>query len=376
MVKEVSAVHPEAKFASPGITSGGIGRWLGPFLDYTVTNALPLHAITFHDFGRDYTLGSRWIIPNVKACLAELDRRPYFRDRNVEIHVGECSYFEDPKDGGAADRASAAAQLPQTIRELLAEPRLTLVQWAQLFDTGHPGMWGNLGIIDAETRKAKPLYNVLVMYALMPVRSARCEEQGPVQCLASQDKDTVAVMLYNRTGEDAPCRLEVRNLPFAAGTKLHVCTLAVDTRHSSFWDTPGDGRLEVVARRTASASAEPGAAGAAVVIDETVPAPGVRLVLLSRQAPRFDPAVIAEVIRRDLAYAPAPADNPLKGLVPYAGERGDAFPHSMEFEYLPLSALLTGPDRYDWQPLDALLDAVAGRCASRTRRRTGTPPAG
>lgn len=42
------------------------------------------------------------------------------------------------------------------------------------------------------------------------------------------------------------------------------------------------------------------------------------------------------------AYAPGPADNPLKGFVPYAGQ-GRAFPHSLEFAYLPLASLMTGP---------------------------------
>ena len=32
-------------------------------------------------------------------------------------------------------------------------------------------------------------------------------------------------------------------------------------------------------------------------------------------------------------YAPSPADNPLKGFVPYAGQGRD-FPHSVEFGYL------------------------------------------
>lgn len=64
---------------------------------------------------------------------------------------------------------------------------------------------------------------------------------------------------------------------------------------------------------------------------------------------------------RELPYAPAPPDNPLKGLVPYAARRANPFPHSMEFNYLPLRALMTGPDQFDWQPLDKLLADVAGR---------------
>ena len=62
-----------------------------------------------------------------------------------------------------------------------------------------------------------------------------------------------------------------------------------------------------------------------------------------------------------LQYVPAPADNPLKGLVPYARPHADRFPHSMEFSYLPLSELMTGPEEFDWQPLEELLDDIASR---------------
>jgi Domain of unknown function (DUF4832) len=65
--------------------------------------------------------------------------------------------------------------------------------------------------------------------------------------------------------------------------------------------------------------------------------------------------------RRLLEYAPAAVDNPLKGLVPYAGDWKDRFPHSMEFGYLALSALVTAPDHYDWTPLEKLLDECASR---------------
>ncbi len=72
-------------------------------------------------------------------------------------------------------------------------------------------------------------------------------------------------------------------------------------------------------------------------------------------------ASAGDAARRTLEYAPAPVDNPLKGLVPYAGERRGAFPHSMEFSYVPFAALMQGYDRFDWKPLEELLDAIAGR---------------
>ena len=58
-----------------------------------------------------------------------------------------------------------------------------------------------------------------------------------------------------------------------------------------------------------------------------------------------------------LAYQPAPADNPLKGFVPYTS-MGREFPHSLEFNYLPLGALMTGPTDFNWQPLEKLLNDI------------------
>ncbi len=79
------------------------------------------------------------------------------------------------------------------------------------------------------------------------------------------------------------------------------------------------------------------------------------VVLAALSATRADDA------RRALAYAPAPVDNPLKGLVPYQGDVRDRFPHSMEFNYLPYAALVKGYDEFDWQPLERLLDDIASR---------------
>jgi hypothetical protein len=68
-----------------------------------------------------------------------------------------------------------------------------------------------------------------------------------------------------------------------------------------------------------------------------------------------------EPVRAPLEYAPAPVDNPLKGLVPYEADVRDKFSHSLEFNYLPLSALQTNYDEFDWKPLERMLDGIAAR---------------
>ncbi|MFH1377280.1 MAG: hypothetical protein ABIH86_00835 [Planctomycetota bacterium] len=293
LVEEVQKENPKAKFASAGITSAGISRWVGPFLDFVEKEKLPLDAVAFHDFGRDYTLAERWILPHVRQIQDELAKRPYFANKHIEIHVGECSFFGDPKDGSAADKTDAAARLPRMIRRLNEEKQLTLVQWAQLFDTGHDGHWGNLGVVDRERDKAKPLYNAFLMYAMMPERAVKTTETGAVKCLASKDDKTVAIWLYNETDAADTCRLTLNRLPFAPGERAYSYLFAIDSKRSSFWETDGDGRLEMIERKRIDLSTSI-AGGASLTFDVEMPGPGLKLLLLSTERRRFSSRVILQ----------------------------------------------------------------------------------
>lgn len=82
------------------------------------------------------------------------------------------------------------------------------------------------------------------------------------------------------------------------------------------------------------------------------------LILLLAGAVLFSTALAGPL---PLEPGDSPVDNPLKGLVPYAGKSAERFPHSLEFDYLPLAKLLTGPGQYNWQPLEDKLAAIAGR---------------
>ncbi|HWB35765.1 MAG TPA: DUF4832 domain-containing protein, partial [Rugosimonospora sp.] len=48
------------------------------------------------------------------------------------------------------------------------------------------------------------------------------------------------------------------------------------------------------------------------------------------------------------------------GFIPYAGSYA-TFPYSMEWFYLPLNAVVTGPQAYQWNALESQLDAIAAR---------------
>ncbi len=63
-----------------------------------------------------------------------------------------------------------------------------------------------------------------------------------------------------------------------------------------------------------------------------------------------------------LHHAPAPVDNPLQGLVPYVHAGGtDRFPHSLEFHYFSLAELMTGPQAYDFTPIEHILSITRKR---------------
>jgi hypothetical protein len=74
-------------------------------------------------------------------------------------------------------------------------------------------------------------------------------------------------------------------------------------------------------------------------------------------APAASPADHPQVF--PVSYQAAPPDNPLKGFMPYQGSY--AFPHSLEWFYLPLKALQTDYDAFDWSPLDSRLATIAAR---------------
>jgi hypothetical protein len=65
--------------------------------------------------------------------------------------------------------------------------------------------------------------------------------------------------------------------------------------------------------------------------------------------------------RVELQYSPSPVANPLKGLVPYTSDTNVHFPHTMEFNYVAFADLMKGYDKFDWQPLEDLLNEISGR---------------
>lgn len=77
--------------------------------------------------------------------------------------------------------------------------------------------------------------------------------------------------------------------------------------------------------------------------------------------------VLAEPI--ELKYAPAPVDNPLKGMVPYVEtDAWERFPHSMQFQYFSLRELMPAEDEFDWKRIEKTLTITQKRGCQLTFR--------
>jgi len=61
-----------------------------------------------------------------------------------------------------------------------------------------------------------------------------------------------------------------------------------------------------------------------------------------------------------LGHSASPTNNPLKGFMPYSGNY-TTFPYSMEWNYLSMRSLMSGPTNFNWSSLESLLNTVSNR---------------
>ncbi|WP_271749894.1 S-layer homology domain-containing protein [Cohnella sp. JJ-181] len=79
--------------------------------------------------------------------------------------------------------------------------------------------------------------------------------------------------------------------------------------------------------------------------------------------PYPSPAADTTLTKHDLTAAPSPLDNPLKGFAPfYPWETETSFPHSLEWVYVPLKAVMNGPNSFTFDTgIETSLNAIAAR---------------
>jgi hypothetical protein len=85
-----------------------------------------------------------------------------------------------------------------------------------------------------------------------------------------------------------------------------------------------------------------------------------RIILTGTLACAGVAAAMAGTNYYSLAVSAPPTNNPLKGFMPYQGAY-TTFPYSMEWNYLPLRSLMSGPTNFNWTNLESLVCDIAGR---------------
>ena len=83
------------------------------------------------------------------------------------------------------------------------------------------------------------------------------------------------------------------------------------------------------------------------------------LVVIIAQIPAVN-AVTSSHTAHSIAAGSSWDGNPLKGFVPFDGSTA-SFPYSMEWFYIPVSAVQTGMNTFDWTALDSHLNAISSR---------------
>ncbi|WP_217592023.1 S-layer homology domain-containing protein [Cohnella sp. GbtcB17] len=79
--------------------------------------------------------------------------------------------------------------------------------------------------------------------------------------------------------------------------------------------------------------------------------------------PYPSPVVDSALAKHDLTAAPSPLDNPLKGFAPfYPWDNEASLPHSLEWFYVPLKAVMNGPNSFTFDSgIEPQLNAIAAR---------------
>ena len=130
---------------------------------------------------------------------------------------------------------SQAALILDHIAKLVDQPDFTRVHWAQFMESSVD----SLGVVSLDGHR-RAAYNAFKLYAMMPIDRRLVEVSQPLSALASTDKYTSGLLLWNRSRSDKSLSVALDNLPFARGT-LRV--YRIDEEHASYFENPDSENL-------------------------------------------------------------------------------------------------------------------------------------
>lgn len=181
------------------------------FLTDVKEKNLPLDFFSFHSYGYEDDV----FIHRLSIVRDMLSADPRFA--TTELHMNELNTVVAPWDytsegGKLLGNRTMLPYIFNTMSKLIDYPDLTLVNWAQLLDSGVDA----LGIVDADGH-IRPAYFAFEIYARMPVDRAEVENNSQAKMMASASRDRASIVLWNDRETNADVEMNLKNLPFAHG---------------------------------------------------------------------------------------------------------------------------------------------------------------
>jgi hypothetical protein len=235
-VSGLRAGDPDVVLGGPAIAYST--SFHSSFLQYLNAHNLPLSVDTFHSYG-----SSNWA-SETSAIASQLSSYPAFSTTTMSLDEYNsypcCNY----PVGGTQDHYGAAAQLLHDFDQMLNDPALTSVSWAQFQDECAPGEAycydPSIGLVTHDGHR-KASFNAFKIYSMMPVDRNQVTIAGMAQeAMASSNAHRASLVAINQTGSDQTTTATLKNVPFSTGT---VTVYRIDANHASYFDNSASGTL-------------------------------------------------------------------------------------------------------------------------------------
>lgn len=176
--------------------------------------------------------------PQINNLRGALAARP-----DLPIFLTEYASFTEFPAEGPQSRHMAAMRFFRDVRGMLAMTDVTKVYWAQWLDAGQrPGM----GLISWDGHP-KAIFNAFKIYGMMPTDRVVASPDGAdgINLLASGDRQSAGVVIWNENTSDRAVKVKLSRLPFNSGT---LQLFRIDSRHASVIDNPASKYLQPLAQ--------------------------------------------------------------------------------------------------------------------------------
>ena len=232
------AIHnadPNVKVGGPAGASAG---WHSTLVQKAKAGGWPLDFLSGHAYGDP--------VPQLTAMRSAINA---LGNREAEMLMTEYAPYSTGANtalNGPVEKAEAAMTFFNAIPTFLEYGDLTHVNWAQYIDaanlstgrTFRAGEGDKMGLINGNNGRRKALFNAFKLYGMMPADRCVATTSGePIHVMASKDRDTVALVVWNTGTLDRSLQLELSGLPTG---NAYMETYRIDAKHNSYYETLKD----------------------------------------------------------------------------------------------------------------------------------------